>query len=47
MLVPGPLGAGTGALIFIGFDSLTRHGTYSLVMPHLPSVHRPSGVVFL
>src|SRR5262249_54126284 len=37
VLVPGLLGAGTGALIFIGLDSLTGHGTYSLAIPHLPA----------
>jgi H+/Cl- antiporter ClcA len=47
VLIPGLLGAGTGALIFIGFDSLIGHGVYSLAVPHLAPVRRPSGVEFL
>jgi H+/Cl- antiporter ClcA len=46
-LLPGLLGAGTGALIFLGFDSLTGHGLYSLAIPHLPPVPRPTGAELL
>lgn len=45
--MPGLLGAGTGALIFIGFDSLTGHGTFSLAIPHLPPVAPPTGTELL
>ncbi len=47
VLLPGLLGAGTGALIFIGFDSLTGHGTFSLAIPHLPPVAPPTGTELL
>jgi H+/Cl- antiporter ClcA len=40
-LLPGLLGAGIGALIFIGLDSLTGFGTFSLAIPHLPPFARP------
>ena len=33
VLVPGLLAAGTGALVFIGLDSLTGLGTFSLAIP--------------
>jgi H+/Cl- antiporter ClcA len=36
VLLPGVLGAGIGSLIFIGLDSLTGYGTFSLAVPHLP-----------
>jgi H+/Cl- antiporter ClcA len=36
VLVPGLLGAGIGSLIFIGLNSLTGYGTFSLAVPHLP-----------
>lgn len=41
VLVPGLLGAGIGALIFVGLDSLTGYGTFTLAIPNLPSVARP------
>jgi H+/Cl- antiporter ClcA len=40
-LLPGLLGAGIGALIFIGLDSLTGYGTFSLAILHLPPFHHP------
>jgi hypothetical protein len=36
-LIPGLLGAGIGYLIFIGLDSLTGYGTFSLAIPDLPA----------
>jgi H+/Cl- antiporter ClcA len=43
VLVPGLLGAGIGALVFTGIDDLTGEGTFSLAVPHLPAVGRPTG----
>jgi H+/Cl- antiporter ClcA len=40
-LLPGLLGAGIGALIFIGLNSLTGYGTFSLAIVHLPPFHHP------
>jgi H+/Cl- antiporter ClcA len=40
-LLPGLLGAGIGALIFVGLNSLTGYGTFSLAIPHLPPLHHP------
>jgi H+/Cl- antiporter ClcA len=40
-LLPGLLGAGVGALIFVGLNSLTGYGTFSLAIPHLPPLHHP------
>ena len=37
LLVPGLLAAGIGFLIFVGLDSLTGYGTFSLAVPHLPA----------
>ena len=41
VLVPGLLASGIGALIFIGLDSLTGLGTFSLAIPSLPHFARP------
>jgi H+/Cl- antiporter ClcA len=41
--VPGLLAAGIGSLIFIGLDSLTGFGTFSLTIPGLPAVGHPTG----
>ena len=38
VLVPGLLAAGVGSLIFLGLDSLTGLGTFSLAIPNLPPV---------
>ena len=38
VLLPGLLASGVGALIFIGLDSLTGFGTFSLAIPDLPAV---------
>lgn len=42
VLIPGLLGAGIGALIFTGLDSLTGYGTFSLAIPNLPAVGAPT-----
>jgi H+/Cl- antiporter ClcA len=47
VLMPGLLAAGVGTLIFIGLDSLTGFGTFSLAIPGLPAFDRPTGVMFL
>ena len=46
VLVPGLLAAGVGALIFIGFDAWTGHGTFSLTIPNLPHFSHPDGAEF-
>jgi H+/Cl- antiporter ClcA len=45
-LLPGLLGAGIGALIFTGLNSLTGYGTFSLSIPHLPSFGHPDVAEF-
>ena len=40
VLLPGLLAAGIGELVFVGLDSLTGFGTFSLAIPNLP----PSGI---
>jgi H+/Cl- antiporter ClcA len=46
VLVPGLLAAGLGTLIFVGLDSLTGFGTFSLAIPNLPHFDRPTGAMF-
>jgi H+/Cl- antiporter ClcA len=46
VLVPGLLASGIGALIFLGFDSWTGHGTFSLAIPGLTHVAHPTGAEF-
>ncbi len=41
VLVPGLLASGVGALIFVGLDSLTGLGTFSLAIPSLPPFSHP------
>ena len=41
-LVPGLLASGIGSLIFIGLDSLTGLGTFSLAITGLPGFSRPN-----
>ena len=36
VMIPGLIGAGVGSLIFLGLDSWTGYGTFSLVIPNLP-----------
>jgi H+/Cl- antiporter ClcA len=43
VLIPGLLGAGVGYLIFIGLDSLTGYGTFSLAIPDLPPAAHVNG----
>ena len=47
VLVPGLLSAGIGTLIFIGLDSLTGFGIFSLSIPGLPPFSHPTGAMFL
>jgi len=46
ILVPGLLAAGVGALIFVGLDTLTGLGTFSLAVPGLPAYTRPDVAQF-
>jgi len=36
VMIPGLVGAGIGSLIFLGLDSWTGYGTFSLAIPDLP-----------
>lgn len=47
VLVPGLVAAGVGSLIFVGLDSWTGFGTFSLAVPDLPEVSTPTGAEFL
>jgi H+/Cl- antiporter ClcA len=47
VLVPGLLAAGVGSLIFIGLDTWTGLGTFSLAIPGLPHIGHPTGGEFL
>jgi H+/Cl- antiporter ClcA len=47
VLIPGLLGAGIGSLVFLGLDSWTGHGTFSLAVSDLPRVGSPTIVAFL
>jgi H+/Cl- antiporter ClcA len=42
VLVPGLLAAGIGSLVFVGLDSITGFGTFSLALPDLPAFDRPT-----
>jgi H+/Cl- antiporter ClcA len=42
VLMPGLLAAGIGSLVFIGLDAWTGLGTFSLRIPNLPHVGRPT-----
>ncbi|MGP0031589.1 MAG: chloride channel protein [Acidimicrobiales bacterium] len=46
VLVPGLLSAGIGYLIFVGLNSWTGYGTFSLVIPHLPAFATPDVAEF-
>jgi H+/Cl- antiporter ClcA len=46
VLVPGLLASGVGALIFVGLDSLTGLGTFSLAVGSLPPYTRPDVAQF-
>jgi H+/Cl- antiporter ClcA len=47
VLVPGLLAAGVGALIFVGLDSLTGYGVFSLAVPDLPPVTQLHAIEFV
>ena len=47
VLVPGLLAAGIGSLVFLGLDTWTGLGTFSLAIPNLPHVGHPTGAEFL
>lgn len=47
VLVPGLLAAGVGSLIFVGLNSLTGLGAFSLNVGAIPHVGSPNGVEFL
>jgi H+/Cl- antiporter ClcA len=42
VLVPGLVAAGVGSLVFVGLDSWTGLGTFSLALPDLPKVGQPT-----
>jgi H+/Cl- antiporter ClcA len=46
VLVPGLLAAGTGTLIFLGLNTLTGLGTFSLAIPDIPSFGTPTVAEF-
>jgi H+/Cl- antiporter ClcA len=46
ILLPGLLASGIGTLVFIGLDSWTGHGTFSLALPDLPPFARPDVAQF-
>ena len=46
VLVPGLLAAGIGMLTFVGLDSLTGFGTFSLAIPGLPPFDHPTLAMF-
>ncbi len=45
-LLPGLLAAGLGYLVFIGLDSVTGLGTFSLAIPNLPAFTTPTVAMF-
>ncbi len=47
VLVPGLLAAGIGSLVFVGLDSLTGFGTFSLAVPDIPPFTHLDGYEFL
>jgi H+/Cl- antiporter ClcA len=47
VLVPGLLAAGIGALIFLGLDSITGYGTFSLTITGLPAFDHLTVAMFL
>ena len=46
-LLPGLLAAGIGSLIFVGLDSWTGLGTFSLALPDLPEFSTPTLLMFV
>jgi len=47
VMLPGLLAAGIGALIFVGLNSWTGYGTFSLAVPNIPYFSRPDATEFL
>lgn len=47
ILLPGLLASGIGTLVFLGLDSWTGRGTFSLALPDLPAFPRPDVAQFL
>jgi H+/Cl- antiporter ClcA len=47
VLAPGLLAAGVGSLIFIGLNSWTGFGTFSLAVPNIPPAGTPTASQFL
>jgi len=47
VMLPGLLAAGVGALIFVGLNSWTGYGTFSLAVSNIPSFTRPTAKEFL
>ncbi len=47
VLVPGLVAAGVGSLVYIGLDSWTGFGTFSLAVPDVPPAGTPTGWEFL
>ncbi len=47
VLIPGLLAAGVGSLIFVGLNSLTGLGSFSLTVPSIPHVGSPNAIEFL
>lgn len=47
VLLPGLLAAGVGALIFVGLDSWTGFGTFSLAVPNIPTFGTPTAAEFM
>ncbi len=45
-LLPGFFAAGLGFLVFVGLDSLTGQGTFSLAIPDLPAFTTPTVAMF-
>ncbi len=45
-LLPGLLAAGLGFLVFVGLDSITGQGTFSLAIPDLPAFTTPTVAMF-
>jgi H+/Cl- antiporter ClcA len=47
VMLPGLLAAGVGALVFVGLNSWTGYGTFSLAVPNIPYFARPDGTEIL
>ena len=47
VLTPGLVAAGVGSLIFVGLDTWTGFGTFSLAVPNIPHFGSPDVAEFL